>query len=284
MLRRERRSGSFSKPIMPARSTRITSAPWSASIIAANGAGPIPPISTILMPCNGPAMAAPCTACAVSDKPTLRCPATYGPGNCPLRARLTPALNQERIMHFPERAGRILRWWRLPFWLLAIFTGAKSFVDNPILGSRKLNRAGLHAWRVKAAHGLARWRRRRLARLLPAELRSAFDRDGFVVVRDFLPGDEFQHLRSGLLESELPSRAHQQGDTLTRRVAVDPELRGRFPQLDRLLDNASGPGCWPMWRAREAGRSIMCRRSSAEWSKVRPIRSFSFMPIPSIPQ
>ena len=59
-------------------------------------------------------------------------------------------------------------------------------------------------------------------------------------LRDFLPGDEFQRLRTGLLESELPSRAHQQGDTLTRRVAVDPELRGRFPQLDRLLDN-------PVW-------------------------------------
>ena len=136
--------------------------------------------------------------------------------------------------------GRIARWWRLPFWSLAVFTGAKSFVDNPILGSRRLNRAGLHVRRVKAAHALARWRRRRLSQLVPAQLRDEFDRNGFVVVRDFLPGDEFQSLRTSLLESELPTRVHQQGDTLTRRVAVGPELRGRFPQLDRLLDN-------PIW-------------------------------------
>ena len=143
-------------------------------------------------------------------------------------------------MFSPNSLGRIARWWRLPFWSLALFTGAKSFVDNPILGSRRLNRAGLHVRRVRTAHALARWRRRRLASLVPAELRDEFDRNGFVVVRDFLPGDEFQSLRAGLLETELPSRVHQQGDTLTRRVAVDPELRGKFPQLDSLLEN-------PIW-------------------------------------
>ena len=30
----------------------------------------------------------------------------------------------------------LLKWWRAPFWLLALATGAKSFADNPILGSR----------------------------------------------------------------------------------------------------------------------------------------------------
>ena len=40
----------------PDRSTRTTSAPMSASIIAANGAGPMPAISTILKPVRGPVM------------------------------------------------------------------------------------------------------------------------------------------------------------------------------------------------------------------------------------
>ena len=140
-----------------------------------------------------------------------------------------------------SRSRRILRWWRLPFWTLALITGAKSFVDNPIIGSRRLNRAGLHVWRLKLAHALAWRRRRRLARLLPAELRDQFDRDGFIVIRDFLPRDEFEQLQSELLNAELPSRVHQQGDTLTRRFAIDPELRTRFPQLKRLLDN-------PTWK------------------------------------
>src|SRR4051812_46797367 len=43
-----------SPPTAPARSTRTTSAPMSASIIAANGPGPIPAISTTLMPDSGP--------------------------------------------------------------------------------------------------------------------------------------------------------------------------------------------------------------------------------------
>ncbi|NUT01788.1 MAG: phytanoyl-CoA dioxygenase [Sphingomonas sp.] len=143
-------------------------------------------------------------------------------------------------MFSPERIGRILRWWRLPFWSLAVFTGAKSFVDNPVLGSRRLNRAGLHVWRVKTAHALASRRRRRLARLLPATLRDEFDRNGFAVVRDFLPVEDFNELQSSLLGSELPTRVHQQGDTLTRRVAVDPDLRRKVPQLDRLLES-------PVW-------------------------------------
>ena len=41
-------------------------------------------------------------------------------------------------------SGRtLLRWWRAPLWVLALATGAKSFADNPILGSNRLNRRGL---------------------------------------------------------------------------------------------------------------------------------------------
>src|SRR6185369_14218260 len=62
------------------------------------------------------------------------------------------------------RLRRLLRWYRAPLWLFALLTGAKSFVDNPILGSRRMNAAGLHVWRLRAAHALARWRRARLAK------------------------------------------------------------------------------------------------------------------------
>ena len=126
--------------------------------------------------------------------------------------------------------------------MAAVFTGAKSFADNPVLGSRRLNRLGLHGWRLRAAHGLAGWRRKRLARLLPAEQRSAFDRDGFVVVEDLLPPAEFDALRSELFAMALDSREQQQGDTITRRVPIGPELRRRLPTLDRLLDSPEWKG------------------------------------------
>jgi hypothetical protein len=129
----------------------------------------------------------------------------------------------------------LLKWWRAPFWTLALATGAKSFVDNPILGSERLNRRGLHVSRLKLAHGLAWSRRRRLASAVPAEWREQFDRDGFVEIRDFLPADQFQRLQKALLETAFDTREHQQGDTITRRVAIGPGLLGEVPELRSLL-------------------------------------------------
>jgi hypothetical protein len=129
----------------------------------------------------------------------------------------------------------LLRWWRAPLWLLALPTGAKSFVDNPVLGSRRLNRLGLHVSRLKLAHRLAWARRTRLASAVPRDWRQQFDRDGYVEVRDFLPADEFKRLQSTILGGEFDARQHQQGDTITRRIPVDPDLLAQVPELWRLI-------------------------------------------------
>lgn len=129
----------------------------------------------------------------------------------------------------------LLRWWRAPLWLLALGTGAKSFVDNPILGSARLNRRGLHVARLKLAHHLAWRRRRRLAPAIPAEWREQFDRDGYVEIRDFLPTDVFARLRETLMSCALETRQQQQGDTITRRVPIGPDLLRAVPELRSLL-------------------------------------------------
>ncbi|HET7282710.1 MAG TPA: phytanoyl-CoA dioxygenase family protein [Sphingomicrobium sp.] len=133
----------------------------------------------------------------------------------------------------------LLRWWRAPLWLLEVGTGAKSFVDNPILGSEGLNRRGLHVARLKLAHWIAWWRRRRLAEAVPSEWREQFDRDGYVEVRDFLPTQEFARLRDTLLGCEFDTREQQQGNTITRRVPVGPDLLRRAPDLHRLIRDRS---------------------------------------------
>ena len=139
----------------------------------------------------------------------------------------------------PPYAGfrplRLGRWWRAPLWLVALLTGAKSFADNPILGSRRLNQAGLHVWRLKAAHRLAGWRRARLAHRVASPLREKFDRDGFVTIPNVLPPEQFERLREAILEADLECRSHQQGDTVTTRMAVGPGLLRRIPALDALL-------------------------------------------------
>ncbi|MFL6725540.1 MAG: phytanoyl-CoA dioxygenase family protein [Sphingomicrobium sp.] len=132
----------------------------------------------------------------------------------------------------------LLRWWRAPLWLLALGTGAKSFVDNPILGSERLNRRGLHAARLKLAHRMAWWRRRRLASAVPREWREAFDRDGYVEVREFLPQHVFHRLQQALLTQEFDCRQQQQGDTVTRRVPVGPALLREVPELRSMLESS----------------------------------------------
>ncbi len=133
----------------------------------------------------------------------------------------------------------LLRWWRAPLWLLAIATGAKSFADNPILGSERLNRRGLHVARMKLAHRIAWWRRRRLGSVVPPKWRELFDRDGFVEIHDFLPRDTFEKLREKLLIRDFESRQQQQGDAITRRVPIGPGLSREIPELGELLKSKS---------------------------------------------
>ena len=131
--------------------------------------------------------------------------------------------------------GSILRKLATPWWAAQLLTGAKSFLDNPLIGSEDLNRRGLHGWRVAKARQLADQRRARLAgRIDPAD-RQAFERDGFVIKHDFLPPETFAALRDGLLGWAGPAREMVQGDTITRRYAVDPELLRAVPAMKAFL-------------------------------------------------
>jgi hypothetical protein len=123
----------------------------------------------------------------------------------------------------------------LPIWIVQFGTSAKSFLDNPLLGSRRLNRWGLHRTRVRLAAAICRWRRRRLASALRADWREAFERDGFVAVHDVVPPEQFAALRQAILDFQGPAREMRQGDAITRRLAVGPEMLGAIPQLRQLL-------------------------------------------------
>src|SRR6185437_3772399 len=82
----------------------------------------------------------------------------------------------------------------MPLWLAQVATQEKFFARNPVIGSRRLNERGLHVARTRTAHRLAAGRRERLARRLDPADRAAFDRDGFIVKRDFLPDRVFRDL------------------------------------------------------------------------------------------
>ena len=138
--------------------------------------------------------------------------------------------------------GSILRALLTPWWAAQLLTGAKSFLDNPLIGSDRLNRHGLHVRRVRLARMMADRRRARLAAAVDPADRIAFERDGFVEKRDFLPAGVFAELRDRLLAWPGPAREMVQGDTITRRYAVNPELLAAVPAIRAFQRD-------PRWRA-----------------------------------
>jgi Phytanoyl-CoA dioxygenase (PhyH) len=130
-----------------------------------------------------------------------------------------------------------LNWLLAPVHLAALATGAKSFRDNPFIGSPALNRAGLHVARMRLAGRMAERRRERLACLISGEDCAAFRRDGFVVKRDFLPAAVFAAVKKEALEFSAPAREQAQGDAITRRIALDRRALTCLPAVRAMVES-----------------------------------------------
>ena len=85
----------------------------------------------------------------------------------------------------------------------------------------------MHLARVALAHRIAEARRRRLAGLVSAADRQDFARDGFVMRRDFLPSAEFAALVEQVKAYRGGLREIAEGDTIMRKIALDPDGLGR---------------------------------------------------------
>ena len=135
-----------------------------------------------------------------------------------------------------------LRYLLAPWWALQLATDAKSFRDNPLIGSRRLNAWGLHMKRVALADRMAASRRRRMERLVAGEHREAFARDGFVKIGNFLSADAFVALHDQVMSYPGAAREMVQGDTITRRYALDPETLQALPAARALMHDPRWQG------------------------------------------
>lgn len=126
----------------------------------------------------------------------------------------------------------------LPLWTVQVFSQEKFFARNRIIGNLWLNERGLHTARVAVAYRLSQARRRRLARLIPEDDRRCFDRDGFIVKRDFLPAHIFEALAMQVRALRAPAREMSEGDTITRHIALDPGVLDSMPAARYLLDSS----------------------------------------------
>ncbi len=138
-------------------------------------------------------------------------------------------------------SGR-LSWLLAPWHLAALATGAKSFRDNPVIGSPVLNRAGLHVARVRLAHRMAEWRRQRISSLVCEEDRAAFERDGFILKPNFLPVADYAALKEQVLSFPGPVRHQLQGDAMTRRIALDRRALAHLPGLRAMVESSEWLG------------------------------------------
>lgn len=129
----------------------------------------------------------------------------------------------------------IWRVLRTPIWAAQLATSAKSFEKNGLLGSERLNRAGLHRRRVELAAASAARRRARLAGGVPREWLEQFARDGFILVPDAMPPDSFARLRDQALEWQAMRRDMVQGNAVTRRMAVDKAMLSANAELRAFL-------------------------------------------------
>jgi len=124
---------------------------------------------------------------------------------------------------------------QVPLWTAQLLSGSKSFERNRIIGSRWLNEQGLHAARVRLAHRISAMRRRHLAGLVTEADRAAFESDGFVIRPNFLPEAEFGELLQQVKAYREGLREISEGDTILRKIALDPKTLAALPALRRLL-------------------------------------------------
>jgi hypothetical protein len=130
---------------------------------------------------------------------------------------------------------RVLRYLKLPLWLIGIAGSEKSLRNNPILGSPFLNRMGLHRARVSLAAKMATARRSRLASSLSEADRASFDENGYFLTPDFLPKEDFEALRKAAFEERFDAREMRQGGAVTRMVSLPPKVLDRHPVIRRAL-------------------------------------------------
>ncbi|TZG24179.1 phytanoyl-CoA dioxygenase family protein [Sphingomonas montanisoli] len=133
--------------------------------------------------------------------------------------------------------SRVVQSLLTPWWAAELLTGAKSFLDNPLIGSPRLNAKGLHGWRVAKAHAMTDRRREKLAAAVDPSDVATYARDGFVAIENFLPADTFAALRDQTLAFKGPAREMVQGDAITRRYAIDPDAIRAMPAVKAFRDH-----------------------------------------------
>lgn len=136
--------------------------------------------------------------------------------------------------------------WRqvllMPLSCLSVLSSAKSFRNNPVIGSPRLNRWGLHVLRRRVAARIGLRRRNHLSGLVSAQDIADFERDGFLVKPNFLAEATFRALHDEIMGLDARAREAVIGDVLTRLIPLDGFVLRKLPTTRAMLEGAAYRG------------------------------------------
>lgn len=120
-------------------------------------------------------------------------------------------------------------------YFVELFTEAKSFKNNPLIGSRRLNRCGLHVLRLLISHLICNYRYWRLSSLMPKDKRAEFKKNGFAVFENIIPEPLFERVKEEILSYEGDGIRFFEGTTKTNRIRLSLDQKERFPACSEAL-------------------------------------------------
>ena len=113
---------------------------------------------------------------------------------------------------------KFLNYIFVPF---SVLTGSKSFADNPILGSKYLNKNGLHCLRMRLANWKSNLYRKTLKSKIPDKYISDYERNGYIEIKNYLSQSAFNNICDEILSHKWHRLDMNQGGVITRRVLLD---------------------------------------------------------------
>lgn len=160
---------------------------------------------------------------------------------------------------------------KAPLWLLELFTSAKSFQDNPLIGSPRLNKLGLHTSRMVVSHGVMNLRMWLLSAKISEADRKSYRQHGYILKENYLPDADFQAIEQEIRQWQGETRSFHQGDTETRRSLLDPETLEQLPHtaklladrnFQRLLQYANGHQRLPFFNIERINNGVQLNKTS----------------------
>ena len=140
----------------------------------------------------------------------------------------------------------------------SIFTGSKSFADNPILGSKYLNKNGLHRLRMRLADWKSNLYRKTLKSKIPSKYIDDYERNGYIEIKNYLSQAVFNNICDEILNHKWHRLDMNQGGVVTRRVLLDSNYLEKkeflylktvieSPNLKNLIRYVAGTGGEPIF-------------------------------------